>query len=397
MTDLELLFLVLGIIYIWECAWWARRGSVGFRTWLGLRWKVAHPGRLLGNQRGGVVFAHPLPPLGTLLTGNPWPLSVSGEAVLAYIPPSIDPAGRAPQSAGFFLFEQIQEIGASGKQVRVNGQVLLRAASATFASYVAETLEALRKTAAPDRARAIQKLIESTFDTKAIKERWAQFRRETVRLRFMANLLFSYLFLAAPMLTWRLGLSATWMELVAGLLVCTSIIAVLFHRAHKRLYPGAEDERFTNFLIVLLSPASAIRAHDLVARPLLERFHPLAIARVFCAETTFLRLAEGFLRELRYPALPQCPRPEPAAQATEHYARGLAKNVLEKFLRRNSFVPDESLRPPAPSDRTCLSFCPRCHAQFTTQTGFCQDCGGIDLVAFSVERNRKEPAASKVP
>ena len=66
MSDLQLLFLVLALLYGWECACWVGRGSVAIRSWLGRRWRITHPGTLLGNQRGGFVFAHPLPPLGTL-------------------------------------------------------------------------------------------------------------------------------------------------------------------------------------------------------------------------------------------------------------------------------------------------------------------------------------------
>jgi len=383
-TDLELLFLVLGIVYIWECACWLKRGAVGFRTWLGSRWKVMHPGRLLGNQKGGMILAHPLPPLGILLTSNPWPLSLSPEAVLAYVP-GTDPASWVSQPAGFVLFDQIQSVQASGKNVRVNGQALLQAASLTLASHIAHALQTLRQTAARQRARAIEKLIEDTFDTQAVRERWEEFRTETASLRFAANVLFAYLFLAAPALIWHAGLSFTWKWLLVALLVCTSNIAFLFHRAHKRLYPQAQDERFTNCLIVLLSPASAIRAVDLLARPLLERFHPLATARVLCNETAFIGLARGFLRELCYPALPLCPRPDPAARAAESYARELALGSLKNFLRRNSLEPDELLRPPAPQDPTCHSFCPRCGAQFTAAAGSCQDCGGVALCPFLSE------------
>jgi hypothetical protein len=395
MTDLDLLFLVLGIIYILECAWWTKRGSIAFRTWLGLRWQDVYPGRLLGNQRGGLLFSHPLPPLGTLLTGNPLPLSVSAEAVLSYIPPSLDPATRAQQPANLFLFDQIKTIDAKGKKVRINGQLLLGASSAPFAAYLVETLKAIKETPSAKRAGQIEKLVEAAFDTKTIKARLAQFRDETAQLRFTANALFFYLFLAVPAVIWRIGLTGTWIWLLVGLLLLTSSIAFFFHRAHKLLFPSAEDERFTNFLIVLLSPASAIRARDLIARPLLERFHPLAIARVLCLDTTFGRMAEGFLRELRYPALPLCPRPEPAAQAAERYARDLSRKALEGFLRRNSLDPDKLLSVPQPSDETCRSFCPRCQTQFTAARGTCQDCGGVELIPFASEPRPSEPVVPK--
>ena len=42
MTDLELLFLVLAVVYGWECACWTPRGSVGFVTWRGRRYEIAN-------------------------------------------------------------------------------------------------------------------------------------------------------------------------------------------------------------------------------------------------------------------------------------------------------------------------------------------------------------------
>src|SRR5437867_1159510 len=53
MSDLQLLFLVLALIYGWECACWLRFGSVAFRSWLGRRWGLVYPAALIGNQNGG--------------------------------------------------------------------------------------------------------------------------------------------------------------------------------------------------------------------------------------------------------------------------------------------------------------------------------------------------------
>jgi hypothetical protein len=145
--------------------------------------------------------------------------------------------------------------------------------------------------------------------------------------------------------------------------------------------------RFTQFLIVLLSPASAIRAHDVLARPLLEGFHPVAIARLFCTQARFFAMAGEFLRELRFPALPRCPCREPTAAETERFASAIALRALERFLRRNQMDPQELLQSPMRADQTSRSFCPRCLAQFTAVTGICQDCGGVALVPFCLEAN----------
>ena len=126
MSDLELLFLVLVVIYGWECGCWVRRGSVVLRTWFGWHWRLAHPGEVFGNQRGGVILAHPLPPLGTVLTGNQYPLSLSPEAALAYVAPSINPGWRPAQTGKLVRFDDVREVQARGRAILVNGEVLLK-------------------------------------------------------------------------------------------------------------------------------------------------------------------------------------------------------------------------------------------------------------------------------
>ena len=182
---------------------------------------------------------------------------------------------------------------------------------------------------------------------------------------------------------WRLGFHLVWPPLVAGLLCFTIATAFFFRRIHKNFYRAAEDDRFTHFLTILLSPADTIRAHDTLSRPLLEQFHPLAIAKAFCAESEFRSFASTILRDIRYPALPLCPHSEAPAQQAESYSRNLLEKSVEEFLKENNVSIEKLLEPPEPSDSTCVSYCPRCLAQFTTTDGKCDDCGGIPLTPFA--------------
>jgi len=59
---------------------------------------------------------------------------------------------------------------------------------------------------------------------------------------------------------------------------------------HKTFFPAAEDARFAHFMMVLLWPVTAIRAMDLVGRPLLETFHRAGRGKMFCAEERFRRV-----------------------------------------------------------------------------------------------------------
>jgi hypothetical protein len=380
MTDLELLFLVFGIIYLWECARWLRPGTVVFQTWLGRRWRLSFPGSLLGNPKGGLVLAHPLPPLGVFLTGNQFPLSLSPNAILTFVAASPHPAGRPAQTATLIRWENLGQLEVRGSKILVDGQVFLKAASPTLAASLTEHLRHLSQCAPDERERALRKLSRGTLDARAAQRRWLEFQKQTVRVRWLANGLFCYLFLLTPALIWNLGLRFCWLPLLLGLVGFAGSTAWLFRTVFKRLYPAAVDERFTHSLTVLLSPATTIRAYDLLARPLLEGFHPLTLAKIFCADERFQEFARWILREIRHPALPLSPGQEPVAEATARYWRELCCNGIEQFLKANGVDPNALDASPKPLDDSCRAYCPHCLAQFTSEGGACADCGGLPLL-----------------
>jgi hypothetical protein len=382
MSELQLLFLVLVLLYGWECACWVRRGSVAFSTWLGRNWRARHPGTLLGNQRGGFIFAAPLPPLGTLLTASQSPLSLSPDGALAYVAANMNPGWRPAQSGSYFHFEDIREVSARGKKLLVNGDVLLTTASVSLARHFAGELQRLMKLNPSQRGNAIAELVQATLDTKAVEQRWQELQKLSRPVRLLANALFVYLFLFAPGLIWQLGFKLSWLGLLVGLFALTTATAVFFYRAYRTLYPQAEDERFTHTLTIALAPMTTMRAHDTLSRSLFESFHPLAVANALVPKSDFRDFARRVLLDLRHPAEPVCPGPNPAARATELHARTVLQTAVENLLKQSGVAPEELCKPPVPLDESCRAYCPRCGAQFTTLSGNCADCGGLALVAF---------------
>ncbi len=382
MSDVELLFLVLAVIYGWECVCWLPCGTVAFRTWFGRRWRAVHPGTLAGNQRGGFVLAHPLPPLGTLVQPSQFPLSVSDHGVLAFVAANPGGSTRAWQPGAWLLFADITRFHASGKRILADGQLLARTGSASLARNVVEQLSKLQKAPLERRSKALDEIAAACLDAGALRELWESFNHLTKPLRLLANGLFVYLLAVAPAAIWWFGFGLCWPWLILGLLAFTLPIAVSFRRVHRQFFPAAEDERFTQFIILLLSPANAVRALDVLSRPLLDRFHPLAAAFVLCPETRFKDFAARVLRDLLHPALPACPVADPMAQAAEQQSRQRLIRAMERFLKKTGIDSQELLRPPAKADPGCRAYCPRCQSQFIILDGACEDCGGLRLVAF---------------
>src|SRR5690348_12356953 len=122
MSDVELLFLVLALIYVWESANWVPVGGRAFTTWLGSRWHQSSPA--LRNQKGGFVFAPLLPPLGGILGINPSPVLMAPQGVLA-----ARPASQSKTASTAFAWNEICKIETDGKTVRANGKGFARAFS----------------------------------------------------------------------------------------------------------------------------------------------------------------------------------------------------------------------------------------------------------------------------
>jgi hypothetical protein len=170
---------------------------------------------------------------------------------------------------------------------------------------------------------------------------------------------------------------------LGGLFLLTAIAARHFRRAHKQLYPAEDDERLKHFLTILLSPASAIRAHDVLSKNVLVGFHPLAVAAELLPQPSLESFAAPLLRDMEHPAYPVCPSTEPEWMERERVARELVLTHVKQCLRAGNVDLHKLLSPPRPTDTECRSYCPRCLAQFTTPTGVCNTCGGVPLRAFS--------------
>jgi hypothetical protein len=167
----------------------------------------------------------------------------------------------------------------------------------------------------------------------------------------------------------------------------------MFRSTHKHFYPAEKDERFTHTLINMFSPATTIRARDVLSRPLLENFHPVAIAKAFCPDAEFREIAREAIRYLRFPAKPVVLTPSGPEQSILKYCRDLERSALEGFLQKQGLKLEELLRAPDRMDDTCLAYCPRCSAQYTFTNGECGDCGTA-LVAFPNALEKTESVGS---
>jgi hypothetical protein len=382
MGDLESLLLVLGIIYLTECTVWVRRGGIAVLTAWGKVWHVWHPGSVLGNSRGALTLANPLPPFGSVLTTSQFPVSLSPVGVFSFTAASINPDWRPHQESRWFAFADIQSVTIEGRNIELNNQLFLKAPSSSSARQLAGLIQQLKSLPVSSRDEVIQKAVQAMFDSKALQTRWRTFQSESRWLRLLGHVLFFYLFLIAPGLLWFFGLRHAGLPVVGGLLLQTVTIAMIFRRAHRALYPDGAPDRFVPFLTMLLAPPAAIRARDVLARNLAQPFHPLTVTQAFCSRAEFEALARHVLRDLSYPILPLNPSAEWEAVKIEESFRVLMGEKVRAFATQAGLKPDELVRSPARTESEQRAYCPRCHEQFIALDATCSQCGGRAVVAF---------------
>jgi hypothetical protein len=77
----------------------------------------------------------------------------------------------------------------------------------------------------------------------------------------------------------------------------------------------------------------------------------------------------------------------PPGQRPTKPTRGVAPQSVEAQIHR--LLVEQGLHlaayldPPAQTDRSSLSYCPRCEVEYAVLAGTCSDCTGVSLVAFA--------------
>jgi hypothetical protein len=168
------------------------------------------------------------------------------------------------------------------------------------------------------------------------------------------NTLWVYLFVAAPAVVYWRGLAATWPTLLLSGLVILAFTLYAFWTAHAELFPGGRAERREKTILMALSPLGAVRAVDHLSWRLLAGTHPLVAAVELCDRGDAVRLARWM-----YFAAPDA--------------------ALQRFLQECDLW-EAVTSPPDAGEPGASTFCPRCHAQYSRDSGECSDCAGVGLV-----------------
>jgi hypothetical protein len=365
------LLAILALIYLSDCVAWNRRGSVALRALSGRRFRAALPSRAAGNPRAGLVWANPLPPLGTTFVCEPAPIAFAPEGAVVLEPLELERGPREPLRARAWTHSELAEMRCGGRTLVLDGVAIAGATTSAAAEGALDLSRELGRLDERERSARIEAELRRSLDTEAVRAAAERFEAATRTLRVACNALFLHLAVLTPAVLVLLPLATTWIWLVASLLALHVATVVVAWRARAKLPPGERADATSFLVMTALSPPQAIRAADLLARPVLARFHPLAGAALLGREDRE-RIARATLVDLRYPReLPD----DPLLRRAAAWHRELMLACVEPALARLELDGAKLLAAPPPEDERSRAWCPRCLSQFADPGAACLDCG----------------------
>jgi hypothetical protein len=157
-------------------------------------------------------------------------------------------------------------------------------------------------------------------------------------------------------------------------------IAVMFYRAHQKLFSSEREERIQNVIKMVLCPPVAIRSTDLLSKEVLADYSPTLVATML-SPAMAQQFVRAYILDLQNPLKHEEPD-ETATEIITWAADEQLKFCLE-HINRNGKISSEVLLAPPEQSEDSMSYCPRCRCQFIVESGACPDCPGVRLLAFS--------------
>ena len=376
----QTLLLILILLYLSECAIWVKRESVAFVSAWGRRWRLAFPSSWMGNARGGILLLNPLPPSGRVFLSHLSPISISPAGVCAYNLQTLPTEARSPYQTGQFLpFGHVKETGADGAYLTINNEKFTKCATAKQARALATLIGAMSKASASKREATARTWVVKQFAADDAAALLKESETLIKPIQQMGVILFLVLFVFTPGIAFTFG-TAPLIIPVAGVMLALAVeIAIMFHRAHKKLYPADSSERLESIVKMILCPPVSIRAADILTKNLLADYSPIVLASVLpgSGEQQFVR---SVILDLKHPLKHELV--DETAQHTITWTAREQLNVCLDQVKNGRYLKPEELLAPMQREGNSISYCPRCRCQFVLSEGECPDCPGVALVDF---------------
>lgn len=369
LSEYFLFIAVLLIIYFFECIVKIPPNSIVFDPHFGTGWKIKSS--LLANNKGGFSFVSPFPPLTPAFMAH-LPIAIfSPTRIFFHLFPA--PGFPYPGEPSAFTYSDIISSELSGRKIIINKEHSIEFPGERYAEWVHGLIQELRTLNERDRAAKVRTILKQILDVDGARYLIRYYKNKTKMLQVICNLLLIYIVFFLPFIVF-FGYSFMTVYVICGMLILQLPVLILYHRYHKRFFPGLSGDRIVDLAAMMLCPPAAVRAYANLGRPLLSSYDPLVPAFLLCDPQTATEFARRTVRGILFPARDSSDSPG-SSEAAE-----ITLKAYERIFAEHRIDIPELLCAPEMQEN-CSAYCPRCENQFSANKGRCPDCG-TGLVDF---------------
>lgn len=363
MTDGQLLFAVFTAFYLLECVRWLPVAAQVFRTWAFRRgWSLRQPLPYLAGRGLGPTLVWPLPPLGGFLATQSWPVLPDIEGL------RIGPGQL--HSARFLRWSELN-VTAEKHEVMIASGVSVQCVSARAAHDLQAVILKIQSAAPEQRAVFINEFWDDSLSIPAARAAVRRFHIAASMLKLPCICLFVLCFGWLPYVFWSFSGDVLKVgSALLSVLVLDVLVALTWRALDRRIF-GDEVSRWVQVLHLIVMPAHAIRALDLIGQDVVSRLHPLVVAAAILPETQARAVAGVEWRNWKYRQATALG----ADRAATVHAR--VEACMSKLGYR---LEDLDAAPVQEPGARC--YCPCCHEPFATADARCQSCGNLETRAW---------------
>jgi hypothetical protein len=363
---LEVLFPCILVLYLIDCIAYVKNDHFLLVANFGKRFKIKRPGiRLIG------IF----PTAKAIVLNN---IKVYFTKTAIYILEDDSFSKNLISEINHYNFveyKDITEVRSDGKDVKINGEKLIKTQSPIIAGQLSKLIENLKSSDLSDRGKKIKGFLEKTINLEEIRLINTSHQKIFFWLEVLCILLFVICFIELPILLYsnlffffNIYISLSYITILYVLIIVLSIFA------ERRIYQNRRKGSFS-LLSLILSPVSAINAVSTFTRDIFAEFDYLAVAAELLAQNSFkvligTELARiSNLRDLAHNS------------DLEEYWQ-IKEECLHNLLAKVGVPLEEILAAPQKRDVSAEAYCPVCNAEYRLGFNSCGDCG-VPLKAYN--------------
>ncbi len=382
MSDVAMLLLVVGAIYLSECARWVQFDTVLFSKQSLRGWRYRYPGGFVRNEKSALALGNVLPPLTPSLVTQWWPISMSPDAVLALAAQEVHPNSQTNYTQRLVALDDIQNVYTYESDLLINGQAFAELCSPQLATWFAKLIRSLVAAPKSSRAELIDRALNRALSSRKAERRFRQASRRAANLRLLCNTLFIVLVVAIGLMVEWTPTRWLWPYFLLVLFILWVCTVREFRRVFRKLHPQHATLWRSHGLMMFLSPLAALRGYDFALRDVLSLSQPLAAAQALCNTEELLPLARQAYCDLKF----SCQRDKSDGtlqqlKTFDWFHSKLSKAIERRLLEWNIDA-TELIAPPVAEGEDAVSYCPRCRSQYVLIQGMCSHCNGIELLPF---------------